>query len=116
MTLPLKPGNSISGKATCSTTRKWEKIESIRCIEVKDTTNLANNKGTGSVLGEAVIFGDDFCVMAEVETPEVRAQVNMGQDFGRVHAAAWYGVLGAGLSWSATATAGKVKGCHITSS
>ena len=92
------------------------KIESIRCIEVKDTTNLANNKGTGSVLGEAVIFGDDFCVMAEVETPEVRAQVNMGQDFGRVHAAAWYGVLGAGLSWSATATAGKVKGVHVTSS
>jgi len=54
--------------------------------------------------------------MAEVETPEVRAQVNMGQDFGRVHAAAWYGVLGAGLSWSATATAGKVKGVHVTSS
>lgn len=91
------------------------KIESIRCIEVKDSTNLANNKGTGSVLGEGIIFGDDFCSMIEVETPEVRVQVNFGQDFGRVHAAAWYGVLGSGLIWPATATAGKVKGAHITS-
>lgn len=92
------------------------KIESIRCIEVKDTTNLANNKGTGSVLGEGIVFGDDFAALVEAETPEVRAQLNFGQDFGRVHAAAWYGVIGSGLIWPSTATAGKVKGCHITSS
>lgn len=92
------------------------KIESIRCIEVKDTTNLANNSGTSSVLGEGLIFGDDFASMVEAETPEVRVQLNFGQDFGRVHAAAWYGVIGSGLIWPATATAGKVKGCHITSS
>lgn len=92
------------------------KIESIRCIEVKDTTNLANNKGTSSVLGEALIFGDDFTVAIEAETPELRMQTNFGQDFGRVNACAWYGVMGSGLVWSATAVAGKVRGCHVTSS
>jgi len=68
------------------------KVESIRCIEIKDTNCLANNKGTGSVLGEGIIFGDDFAAMIEAETPEVRVQVNFGQDHGRVNSAAWYGV------------------------
>ncbi len=68
------------------------KVESIRCIEVKDTTCLANNKGTGSVLGEGIILGDDFCAMIEAETPEVKVQLNFGQDFDRVHSAGWYGV------------------------
>ena len=92
------------------------KVESIRCIEIKDTNCLANNKGTGSVLGEGIIFGDDFAAMIEAETPEVRVQVNFGQDHGRVNSAAWYGVVGLGLVWPLTATAGKVKGCYISSS
>jgi hypothetical protein len=91
------------------------KVESIRCIEIKDTTCLSGTKGTGSVLGEGIIFGDDFCAMIEAETPEVRVQVNFGQDHGRVNSAAWYGVVGLGLVWPLTATAGKVKGCYITS-
>jgi N4-gp56 family major capsid protein len=92
------------------------KVESIRCIEIKDTNCMANNKGTGSVLGEGIIFGDDFAAMIEAETPEVRVQVNFGQDHGRVNSAAWYGVVGLGLVWPLTATAGKVKGCFISSS
>jgi N4-gp56 family major capsid protein len=92
------------------------KVESIRCIEIKDTNCLANNKGTGSVLGEGIIFGDDFAAMIEAETPEVRVQVNFGQDHGRVNSAAWYGVVGLGLVWPLTATPGKVKGCYISSS
>jgi N4-gp56 family major capsid protein len=91
------------------------KVESIRCIEIKDTTCLSGTKGTGSVLGEGIIFGDDFCAMIEAETPEVRVQVNFGQDHGRVNSAAWYGVVGLGLVWPTTAAAGKVKGCWITS-
>jgi N4-gp56 family major capsid protein len=91
------------------------KIESIRCIEIKDTSCLSNAKGTGSVLGEGIIFGDDFAAMIEAETPEVRVQVNFGQDHGRVNSAAWYGVVGLGLVWPTTATAGKVRGCWITS-
>jgi N4-gp56 family major capsid protein len=91
------------------------KIESIRCIEIKDTTCLPNNSGTSSCLGEGIIFGDDFCAMIEAETPEVRVQLNYGQDHGRVHSAAWYGVVGLGLIWPETATAGKVKACHVDS-
>jgi N4-gp56 family major capsid protein len=92
------------------------KVESIRCMEIKDTTCLASNKGTGAVLGEAIIFGDDFAAMIEAETPEVRVQVNFGQDHGRVNSAAWYGVVGLGLVWPLTATPGKVKGCFVSSS
>jgi N4-gp56 family major capsid protein len=92
------------------------KVESIRCIEIKDSTCLANNKGTNSVLGEGIIFGDDFCAMIEAETPEVRVQVNFGQDHGRLNSAAWYGVVGLGLVWPTTGTPGKVKGCYISSS
>lgn len=92
------------------------KIESIRCIEIKDTNCLANNKGSGSILGEGLIFGDDFAAMIEAETPEVRVQTNFGQDHGRMHSAAWYGVVGIGLVWPQTSTSGKVKGCYISSS
>jgi hypothetical protein len=91
------------------------KVENIRCIEIKDPNCLSKTKGTGSVLGEAIIFGDDFCAMIEAETPEVRVQVNFGQDHGRVHSAAWYGILGLALVYPTTSVAGKVKGCFITS-
>jgi N4-gp56 family major capsid protein len=91
------------------------KIENIRCMEIADTTCLSNAKGSGGVLGEGLIFGDDFCAMVEAETPEVRVQTNYGQDHGRVNSAAWYGTLGMGLVWPQTAAAGKVKGCYITS-
>jgi hypothetical protein len=92
------------------------KVESIRCIEIKDTTCLSSGVGTGSVLGEAIILGDDFCAMIEAETPEVRVQVNFMMDHGRQHSAAWYGVIGLGLVWPETAVAGKVKGAWVTSS
>ena len=92
------------------------KIESIRCIEIKDTNCLAKGAGTGAVLGKGLIFGDDFCAMVEAETPEVRVQKNFGQDHGRVHSAAWYGVMGLALVYPTTSAAGKVKGCYITSS
>lgn len=92
------------------------KIESIRCVEIKDPNCLAKDAGTGSVLGKALIFGDDFCAMIEAETPEVRVQTNFGQDHGRLHSAAWYGVMGLALIYPTTAVAGKVKGAYVTSS
>lgn len=89
------------------------KIENVRFI----TTNHANalaKKGTGSVLGEGVIFGSDGVALAEVLTPELRAQVNHGQDFGRAHAVAWYGILEFGIIWD-TANAGEARIVHVTS-
>lgn len=91
------------------------KCESIRMIEIDDPNCLANNKGTNSVLGEALIFGEDFCAMVEAETPEVRVERNYGQELGRFLLAGWVGTLGWGLIWPLTASAGKVKGVWVTS-
>ena len=89
-------------------------LEQIRFVESNNTSALSNAKGTGSVLGEAFIFGDDALALVEALTPEIRLAIP--GDFGRVQAAAWYGVLAFGLPWSATATAGEVKVVRVTSS
>jgi N4-gp56 family major capsid protein len=89
-------------------------IEQIRFIESNNTTALSNSAGTGSVLGEAFIFGDDALALVEAQTPEIRLAIP--GDFGRVQAAAWYGVLAFGLPWAATATAGEAKVVRLTSS
>lgn len=87
-------------------------IENIRFIEVNHTQALANNKGTGGVLGEAVFFGDDAVAMAVVEDPELRAAIP--GDFGRQKAVAWYGVLEFGLVWD-TANDGEARVIRLTS-
>jgi len=87
-------------------------VEQIRFVESNDTTSLSNAKGSGSPLGEAVIFGEDAVAMVEVITPELRAAIP--GDFGRKKAVAWYGVLQFGLIWSATATAGEARVVYVT--
>lgn len=87
------------------------RIEGVRFITTNHSTALAK-KGTGSVLGEGVIFGADAVAMAEVLTPELRAAVP--QDFGRSKAVAWYGILEFGIIWD-TGTAGEAKIVHVTS-
>lgn len=89
------------------------KMECIRHIETNHSQALGN-VGTGSVLGEGVVFGADAVCMAEVLTPELRGQVNVGDDFGRANAVAWYGILNFGLIWD-TANAGEAKIIHVTS-
>ena len=89
------------------------KVEQIRCVESPNTAALANNKGTGSVLGEAMIFGEDGVAMIEAETPELR--VAIPGDFGRKKAVAWYGILQFGLIWTATSTAGEARVIRVTS-
>lgn len=88
-------------------------IESIRVVESNNTSALSKTLGTGSVLGEAIVFGDDFCAMAEAESPELRVEIP--KDFGRQKAIAWYGVLEFGVVWD-TANAGEARGVHVTSS
>ena len=63
---------------------RWEHIRLL-----KTNHNGALGKvGTGSVLGEGVVFGRDAVAMAEVLTPELRAAIP--GDFGRSKAVAWY--------------------------
>jgi N4-gp56 family major capsid protein len=89
------------------------KIENIRHIETNHA-NALSAVGTGSCLGEGVVFGDQAVVMAEVLTPELRGQVNVLHDFGRANAVAWYGILQFGEVWD-TANAGEARIVHVTS-
>lgn len=87
------------------------RIENIRFVETNH--NLAFGKvGTGSVLGEGVVFGADAVAMAEALTPELRAA--MPQDFGRQRAVAWYGILEFATIWD-TGNAGEAKIVHVGS-
>ncbi len=89
------------------------RIENIRFIEVNNTGALSGSLGTGSVLGEGIFFGADFCAMAVAEDPELR--VSMPGDFGRAKSVAWYGILEFGIVWD-TANSGEARGVHLTSS
>lgn len=94
------------------------KLEDIRFIETNHggtavgSNGLNKNIGTGSVLGEGVVFGEDAVVMAEALTPELRA--GMPDDFGRKKAVAWYGILEFGLVWD-TGNAGEARVVHVGS-
>jgi N4-gp56 family major capsid protein len=88
------------------------KIENVRFVEVNHTNALANNLGTSSVLGEAVVFGDDATAMAVVEDPELRAAIP--GNFGLSHAVAWVGLMEFGIVWD-TATDGEARIVHVTS-
>jgi N4-gp56 family major capsid protein len=87
-------------------------IENIDFIESNHTNALANNKGSGSVLGEAVFFGDDAVSMAVVEDPELR--VAIPGNFGLSQAVAWVGLLEFGLVWD-TANDGEARVIRLTS-
>jgi N4-gp56 family major capsid protein len=74
-------------------------VESIRLIENTNASAFTNGVGTGSVLGEGVVFGDEAIAQVEVETPELRADPNYQSDFGRIKAVAWYGVMAYATWW-----------------
>jgi len=88
------------------------RIEGIRFIEVNNANALSGSLGSGSVLGEAVFFGDDAVAMAVAQDPELRAGIP--QDYGRIQGVAWYGILEFGIVWD-TANAGEARVVHLTS-
>lgn len=89
------------------------RIEGIRFVESNNTNALSASLGSGSVLGEAVFFGDDPVAMASVLDPELRAKES--EDYGRSKGVAWYGIYGFGQIWSDSATAGEARVVHVTS-
>lgn len=88
------------------------RLENIRFIEIGNTNALSGSLGSGGVLGEAVIFGEDAVVMAVAQDPELRA--GMADDFGRKRSVAWYGILEFGVVWD-SASAGEARIVHVTS-
>jgi N4-gp56 family major capsid protein len=91
------------------------RIENIRFVETNNTSALADQAGTGSVLGKAVFFGEDPVVMAVAEDPHLLAEDNVGGRFGRFKSVAWYGIYGFGQIWSDSANAGEARVCYLTS-
>lgn len=87
------------------------RIEGIRFIETNHG-NALQKVGTGSVLGEGVVFGDDAVAMVEAMTPELRAAIP--GDFGRSKAVAWYGLVAFDTIWD-TGNPGEAKIVHVTS-
>ena len=85
-------------------------IEGFSLFESNHEDALPNAVGTGSVLGEAVFFGDDAAATAVVEEPELRA--GQTEDLGRFRQVGWVGTLEAGLVWENAATARTI---HVTS-
>lgn len=135
---PLSDGNymgliSTKGKRGIMRDPKWEdwhkytdnekkfnseigKLEGIRFVESNNTSSFSGSLGSGSVLGEAVFFGEDCVVMGVVEQPELRAEENIGNDYGRQKGVAWYGVYGFEQIWDDSASAGQARSVHVTSS
>lgn len=87
------------------------RIEGVRFIETNHARALGK-VGSGSVLGEGFVFGEDSVAMAEAMTPELRAAIP--GDFGRSRAVAWYGILEFGIIWD-TGNAGEARILHVTS-
>jgi N4-gp56 family major capsid protein len=87
------------------------RIEGIRFIETNHARAMGKI-GTGSVLGEGVVFGEDGIALAEAMTPELRAAIP--GDFGRSKAVAWYGILEFDIIWN-TGNAGEAKIVHVSS-
>jgi N4-gp56 family major capsid protein len=74
-------------------------VENVRFVEVTNDSALTNGVGTGSVLGEGLIFGEDAVARIEVEFPHLRADMNYQGDFGRRKAVAWYGTVAFGVKF-----------------
>lgn len=91
------------------------RVENIRFVETNNTSCLSDSLGTGSVLGEAVVFGEDPVSMAVAEDPHLVAEENVGNDFGRAKSVAWYGIYGFGQIWSDSANAGEARVVYVTS-
>ncbi len=89
------------------------RIEGIRFVESNNTNALSGSLGLGSVLGEAVFFGDDPVAMASVLDPELRAKES--DDYGRSKGVAWYGIYGFDQIWKDSANDGEARVIHITS-
>jgi N4-gp56 family major capsid protein len=87
-------------------------IEKIRFMEVTHANALSNGVGSGSVLGEAIFFGEEPVVSAVVLDPELRAP--FAGNFGLQRAIAWYGMFAGGLVWDDSANDGECRTIYVT--
>ena len=87
------------------------RMESIRHVKTNHA-NALGKVGTGSVLGEGVVFGEDAVKMAVAMEAELRSAIP--DDFGRSRAVAWYGIKAWDQVWD-TGNAGEARIVHVGS-
>ena len=85
----------------------------VRFIETNHANALDGTVGTNSVLGEAVIFGEDPIREVVAIPEEIRSK--LPEDYGRDKGLAWYAMLGWGRVWDFS-TDGEEHIVRITSS
>lgn len=86
----------------------------IKWLEINRAMALSNLSGTSTVLGEAVIFGDEAVARIEAVTPHLRLNPNFGGRFATMMAMAWWGIYAFGPVWD-SASDGKAKMVKILS-
>lgn len=94
------------------------RIEQTRFMETNHggssvgSNGLNTGIGTGSVLGEGVVFGGEAVVMIETQAP----QIIPGQpdDYGRIKSLAWYAQVAISLKTDSV-SAGRPRVVHVTS-
>lgn len=91
------------------------RCESIRLVECVHAAALTDGVGSGSVLGEGVVFGEEGVSRIETEFPHLRLNPNYQGDFGRKRAVAWYGVVAFATTWD-SASDYEAKIVRVTSS
>lgn len=85
-------------------------------IRFKETNHAAalGLVGTGSVLGEGVVFGADAVAMAEVKTPEIMASMGDPANANRDKVALFYGIIQFAQIWT-TGNAGEARTLYVGS-
>ena len=73
--------------------------EGIRWVVCYRALAFSNTAGTSPYMGQFVVFGDDAVARITAASPELRADPNYQNDFGRTKAVAWYGIIGIGSVW-----------------
>lgn len=90
------------------------KAENIRFVECAREEAFSNSAGSSTTIGQGVIFGDEGIARVEVESPQLYANENYQDDFGRKKAVAWRGTFVFGSFWD-TANDGEAKIIRLTS-
>lgn len=85
-------------------------VDNVDLYEVNNLDVLRENLGSGSVLGEGVVFGMDSMFLAQAMAPELR--VGLSTDLGTKREVGWVGIFDAGLCWPEAELARVV---HVTS-
>lgn len=75
-------------------------IEQIRLISTNHSATGALPNAGSNNFGTGIVFGQDAVVMAEAESPHLRAGIPT--DYGRNKGIAWYGIYGFGLAFDVT--------------